>query len=81
MDLDKVGKTALHWAAKKNALSCVQLLLESGAEPSVEDKDKKRPLDETTNQEILELLTVRRAEMAPIIWDQAAYAHTDAPKF
>lgn len=38
-----IGRTALHFAVEKN-LECVKVLMEYGADPTVEDEDGKSPM-------------------------------------
>ena len=50
------GKTALHWAVARNHPACVQELLNAGADPTIEDNDKKIPGHYALNEEILKLI-------------------------
>ena len=38
------GKTALYFACQYNEMSCVQLLLDAGADPNIADNHRRRPL-------------------------------------
>ncbi len=64
---DRVGKTALHLAAKKNHLVCIRFLLEHGADPSIEDKAGGKASDETTEQVTLQLLTSKKPNVVPTL--------------
>lgn len=44
-ELDDDGMTPLHKATKQGRESTVRLLLRLGANPSIEDKHHKRPMD------------------------------------
>jgi hypothetical protein len=53
---DAQGRTALHWAALRGELECVQRLLHLGASRAVKDSDGSSPLDLATLPSIIHLL-------------------------
>ncbi len=61
----KLGKTALHWAVEKNALSCVKILLSNGAKNSIVDASGKKPSEyPNITQEISSLLNPNTSSLA-----------------
>ncbi|VDM95930.1 unnamed protein product [Thelazia callipaeda] len=53
---NKIGDTALHAAAWKGHLECARILLEHGANTSVLNNEKKRPVDVACDLEIRALI-------------------------
>jgi ankyrin repeat protein len=56
---DKIGDTALHYAAREHKSEAVDLLIEYGADINITNKAGQTPLDVATSEEIKEML--RRA--------------------
>ena len=50
------GWTALHWAAKRNNLRCVEILLANGADKMVYTSKGELPAHLTTNKNVLQAL-------------------------
>ena len=48
---DITGQTALHWAVKRRDFQTVKLLLYFGADPSIEDHLKRKPIDVKPEEE------------------------------
>jgi len=49
-------RSALHWAAKRNQYPVVKLLLDEGADASLQTSNGKKADELTTDQKIIELL-------------------------
>ena len=46
--VDKIGQTAMHWAAKSGSPSFLRLLIDNGGDPTIRDVFNKTPFDYTT---------------------------------
>lgn len=46
--VDKIGQTAMHWAAKSGSPSFLRLLIDNGGNPTIRDVFNKTPFDYTT---------------------------------
>ena len=48
----KSGTTCLHIAVKNGNIEMVRLLLDMGSNPNLKAKNNKKPIEETTNEEV-----------------------------
>eukprot|EP00347_Sterkiella_histriomuscorum_P020329 403338225 len=53
--VDKLGETPLHWAVKRGFSECVEVLLNFGADPSIEDSFQRSSYMLTEKNKILEI--------------------------
>src|SRR5262249_7670725 len=73
---DKAGKTALHWAAEKGHVACMDILIKNGADTSSPDANGRIPGDYATNPKVLDLLlsnTLTKSQAAILGGDDDAY--------
>ena len=67
------GCTALHYAALSNSKECVKILLDAGANPTIENEVGHRAVDYAKEGEIKELLIRHTLKYDEILKEKVSY--------